>query len=57
MFLIRPCINYLRSALDTVLAIHEQEGPGDVLVFLPGGEEIDSAIGASRATMLPPRPP
>ena len=26
------------------MAIHEHEDLGDVLVFLPGGEEIDSAI-------------
>lgn len=36
--------NYLRSAVDTVLSIIESEGRGDVLVFLPGMEEIDEAV-------------
>lgn len=34
--------NYLDSALQTCLQIHEEEEDGGVLVFLPGQEDIDS---------------
>eukprot|EP01041_Mallomonas_annulata_P008203 gene8203-16869_t len=43
-YLIEPVANYLRAAVDTVLQIHQSESAGDVLVFLPGGEDIDNAI-------------
>lgn len=31
-------INYIQSAVETVLQIVKSEGPGDILVFLPGME-------------------
>ncbi len=34
--------SYLDAALMTVLQIHSAEGPGDVLVFLTGRDEIES---------------
>jgi ATP-dependent RNA helicase DHX8/PRP22 len=33
--------DYLEAALSTVLNIHENESAGDILVFLPGQEEIE----------------
>lgn len=43
-YLGRPCRNYITCAVETILSIHKSEGSGDILVFLPGGEEIDAAI-------------
>lgn len=36
-----PEVDYLASALDSVMQIHVSEPPGDILVFLTGQEEID----------------
>ena len=38
-----PESDYLNAALETVLSIHVTEGPGDVLLFLTGKEEIDTS--------------
>ena len=38
-----PESDYLDAALITVMQIHLSEPPGDVLVFLTGQEEIDTA--------------
>lgn len=40
-FLSDPTTDYVRAALQTVMMIHLQEPPGDVLVFLTGQEEIE----------------
>ncbi|KAL3660280.1 hypothetical protein V7S43_014809 [Phytophthora oleae] len=45
-YLQEPCGDYLQKTIDTVLAIDEYEGEGDVLVFLPGQEEIDFVVRA-----------
>ncbi|CCE62312.1 hypothetical protein TPHA_0C01560 [Tetrapisispora phaffii CBS 4417] len=37
-----PNMDYIESSLDTVMQIHINEGPGDILVFLTGQEEIDT---------------
>lgn len=37
-----PQMDYIESALDTVMEIHINEGQGDILVFLTGQEEIDT---------------
>ncbi|KAK8936369.1 putative pre-mRNA-splicing factor ATP-dependent RNA helicase [Platanthera zijinensis] len=39
-----PVSDYLQSAVDTVLLIHEKEPVGDVLVFLTGQDDIDAAV-------------
>ena len=36
-------VDYVDAALDTVMQIHLSEPPGDILVFLTGQEEIDTA--------------
>jgi ATP-dependent RNA helicase DDX35 len=43
-YLAKPCSDYIRCAIDTVINIHKKEQRGDILVFLPGAEEIDNAI-------------
>eukprot|EP00731_Ephydatia_muelleri_P027081 Em0018g1181a len=37
----RPVPNYLKAAVDTALALHREGGPGDILVFLTGQEEVE----------------
>ena len=38
----QPEANYLQAAYITVLQIHQSQGPGDILVFLTGQEEIEA---------------
>jgi len=40
----QPVANYVTSTVETVLAIHRDEGTGDVLAFLTGQEEIEKAV-------------
>ncbi|CAH0001911.1 unnamed protein product [Clonostachys byssicola] len=49
--------DYVEKAIKTVFDIHTQEGPGDILVFLTGREEIDTAVQAvsERALQLDAR--
>ena len=46
MYLEKPAEDYVEKAIETVMGIHTQEGPGDILVFLTGREEIDNAVQA-----------
>lgn len=46
LHLAAPAENYVDKAIDTVFDIHTHEGPGDILVFLTGREEIDTAMRA-----------
>ncbi|KAJ3271239.1 ATPdependent RNA helicase, partial [Borealophlyctis nickersoniae] len=41
-YLTEPCSDYLEKTVETVFNIHKNEGPGDILVFLTGREEIDT---------------
>ncbi|KAG2496731.1 hypothetical protein HYH03_005143 [Edaphochlamys debaryana] len=43
MYTARPEDNYLDAAVCATLQVHTEEPPGDVLVFLTGQDEIDSA--------------
>lgn len=43
MFSKQPEMDYLAAALDCVMQIHVSEDNGDILVFLTGQEEIDTA--------------
>ncbi|XP_048578247.1 probable ATP-dependent RNA helicase DHX35 isoform X2 [Nematostella vectensis] len=43
-YAISPVANYLQSAVETAMGIHLEEGPGDILVFLTGQEEVESAV-------------
>lgn len=42
-FAMRPQKDYVECAIDVAVQIHEQEGPGDILLFMCGQEEIDTA--------------
>ena len=44
LYLNQPTKSYIEKAVETVLDIHKHEDVGDVLVFLPGGEDIDTVI-------------
>lgn len=57
LFLESPAEDYLEAAVGMVLAIHTQELEGDILVFLTGREEIDTAVQAisERAATLHPK--
>ncbi|KOS21937.1 putative ATP-dependent RNA helicase [Escovopsis weberi] len=55
LYLESPAEDYVEKALETVFDIHAQEeGEGDILVFLTGREEIDYAVNAvaERAAQL-----
>ncbi len=43
----------MTAAVETVIKIHKMEGPGDVLVFMPGQEEVDSVVHALKDEVLP----
>jgi ATP-dependent RNA helicase DDX35 len=43
-YLASPTDNYVSQAIQTIMHIHKDESPGDILVFLTGREEIDDAI-------------
>lgn len=42
MYTKQPEANYLAAAVTTVFQIHVSQGPGDILVFLTGQDEIES---------------
>lgn len=57
MYCEEPQSDYVDASVTTVLQIHiEEEYPGDILVFLTGQEEIESAakILEDKAKLLPP---
>lgn len=43
-----PVDDYIEAMLTTIIQIHQQEEPGDILVFLPGQEEIEDLAGLLR---------
>lgn len=59
LFLESPAEDYIERAVKTVFDIHNQEAEGDVLLFLTGREEIDTAIQliSERAATLHPKAP
>lgn len=54
-YLANPCADYVAKAVDTIWTIHLTEGPGDILVFLSGRDEIDRCLQslADRRLSLP----
>lgn len=44
LYLAEPVADYIRCTVETALQIHMEECGGDVLCFLPSGEDIDRAI-------------
>lgn len=57
LYLETPAEDYVEKAVSTVFDIHTKEGDGDILVFLTGREEIDSAVQAisERSSQRHPR--
>jgi ATP-dependent RNA helicase DDX35 len=57
LFLESAAENYVERSVKTVFDIHLQEGEGDILIFLTGREEIETAIEliSERATTLHPK--
>lgn len=55
LYLESPSENYVEKAISTVFDIHTKEPGGDILVFLTGREEIDTAVQAiaERSAQLP----
>ncbi|KAI1740669.1 P-loop containing nucleoside triphosphate hydrolase protein [Xylaria scruposa] len=55
VYLESPAEDYVEKVISTVFDIHNTEPDGDILVFLTGREEIDSAVQAiaKRAINLP----
>ncbi|TRX92909.1 hypothetical protein FHL15_006315 [Xylaria flabelliformis] len=55
LYLESPAEDYVEKVISTVFDIHNTEPDGDILVFLTGREEIDSAVQAiaKRAINLP----
>ena len=39
-----PVQDYLRAAVSTAITIHKKEGPGDILVFLTGQDDVNAAV-------------
>lgn len=42
--LTEPAADYIKSSAETVMKIHKGEGPGDILVFLTGAEEVETCV-------------
>ena len=47
-YLREPSSDYVRSAVETVLSLHSEEPPGDILVFLTGQAEIERCVSLLR---------
>ncbi|KAK3753320.1 hypothetical protein QZH41_015258 [Actinostola sp. cb2023] len=43
-YTLSPVADYVKSTVDTVMGIHLQEGPGDILAFLTGQDEVESTV-------------
>ena len=43
-YLQAPCSDFTTATVQSVLDIHKYEGPGDILVFLPTSESIESVV-------------
>jgi pre-mRNA-splicing factor ATP-dependent RNA helicase DHX38/PRP16 len=41
-----PCEDYVESAVKQAITIHITSGPGDILIFMTGQEEIEAACFA-----------
>ncbi|KAJ2115535.1 hypothetical protein IW146_002241 [Coemansia sp. RSA 922] len=51
-YLSAPCENYLAASVDAVLNIHAHEPAGDILVFLPGKDDIAQALADTHELAL-----
>ena len=52
LYLTEPASDYIQKSVETALNIHREESnAGDILCFLPSGEDIDRAIRMAEETM------
>lgn len=42
----QPVADYVKASIDTVIRIHEEELPGDILVFLTGSDEVSEVVSS-----------
>jgi HrpA-like RNA helicase len=56
MYAAEPQTDYVESALSTILQIHFEMPPGDILVFLTGREEIEAVERSlqEKVALFPP---
>ncbi|CAB3982885.1 probable ATP-dependent RNA helicase DHX35 [Paramuricea clavata] len=54
-YVLSPVPDYIKASVDAVIGIHLEEGPGDILVFLTGQDEVESAVSMiiEKARALP----
>ena len=43
-FTLSPVADYLKATIDTVMGIHKEGGPGDVLAFVTGQDEVETVV-------------
>lgn len=48
----RPVANYLTATTETVLSVHREGKPGDVLAFLTGQEEVEKTVAELRLFIM-----
>jgi len=46
MFSKTPCEDYVEAAVKQAMTIHITSGPGDILIFMTGQEEIEATCFA-----------
>ncbi|KAJ2697590.1 hypothetical protein H4218_003855 [Coemansia sp. IMI 209128] len=51
-YLALPCENYLAASVEAVMNIHSNEPAGDILVFLPGKDDIARALADTHELAL-----
>ena len=51
-YLLQPVPDYLRSTVDTVMRIHVEEPPGDILAFLPGQDDVCARCDVCAKSLL-----
>lgn len=58
-YLEQPAEDYVMRAVETVFDIHESEDGGDILVFMPGREDIETVMEliSQRAATMDPKTP
>lgn len=49
--LTEPIPDYVKGVVDTVVKIHVNEEPGDILCFLTGQDEVDRAVSLLKETL------
>ncbi|XP_046842076.1 probable ATP-dependent RNA helicase DHX35 isoform X1 [Xenia sp. Carnegie-2017] len=54
-YVLSPVADYIKASVDAVIGIHLEQEPGDVLVFLTGQDEVESAVSMiiEKARTLP----